>query len=96
MGREGSLFSLFGVLMPKGEKSSIRLSSGFARVGHKFIRFDVLFAKLVPIYRSVELFALQIWFVNFVILLIVRHMSLWIYLCLMDETLYSSWYDHLS
>ena len=35
LGSVSIAFSLFGVLMPKREKSSIRSSVGFAWVGHK-------------------------------------------------------------
>ena len=37
-----SLFFLFGVSMPKGEKSSSRLSVGFAWVGHKHLLLSFL------------------------------------------------------
>ena len=49
MGRVASLFFLFGVLMPKGEKLFYLEFRGFARVGHKRISFFlVLFACLCP------------------------------------------------
>ena len=43
MGRVAMIFSLFGVTMPKGEKMSIRLSSGFARGRAQKLWFSLLY-----------------------------------------------------
>ena len=45
MGRVASLFFLFGVLMPKGEKQFYLGCRGFARVGHKCISFFWLYLR---------------------------------------------------
>jgi hypothetical protein len=62
-GHVASLFSLFGILMPKGRSSSIRHLSGFAWVGNTSLRVYHSFGACVSSYLFALSLEQYLWFI---------------------------------